>query len=225
VERSVGLGRVALLASPPSPEWNTLPFKPAFLPFVHSLIAYLGQGPGSQRNLRVGDPLVAGVASGERRAEAGRGVAAGAGQAWVLEGPDRQRVSLRASMLGAGSDRRGVRVDAVSRAGLYRLRPSGAGAGGGRDGAAASTDRTGDAWYAINLRTEESDLRSLSRRELEERLRPAAMRWVNAHERLAAVVGEGRHGREAWRWLLFAALALMLCESGMAQVFGRRRGQ
>jgi hypothetical protein len=127
-------------------------------------------------------------------------------------------------MVGAGTDRRGVRVDAVSRAGLYRLRPSGAVGTGGPHGAAASNESAGDAWYAVNLRTEESDLRSLSRRELEERLRPAAIRWVDTHEALARVVGEGRHGREAWRWLLFAALALMLCESGMAQIFGRRRG-
>ena len=50
------------------------------------------------------------------------------------------------------------------------------------------------------------------------------MRWVDAPESLASAVQEGRQGREAWRGLLLAAMALMLCESGMAQRFGRRRG-
>jgi hypothetical protein len=211
VERAVGLGRVVMLASPPSPEWNTLPFKPAYLPFLHSLIAYLGQGPGSQRNLRVGDPLVAAVGGAQ---------ASKAGQSWVLEGPNRERVPLRPGAGGAGNDRRVVRMEAMTRAGLYRLQPAAAQATPAQAGSAAVPG----AWYAVNLRTDESDLRSLSRREVEGRLRPAAVRWVDAHEALATVVREGRQGREAWRWLLFAALALMLCESGMAQVFGRRRG-
>jgi hypothetical protein len=111
-------------------------------------------------------------------------------------------------------------MEAMTRAGLYRLQPAAAQATPAQAGSAAVPG----AWYAVNLRTDESDLRSLSRREVEGRLRPAAVRWVDAHEALATVVREGRQGREAWRWLLFAALALMLCESGMAQVFGRRRG-
>jgi len=46
---------------------------------------------------------------------------------------------------------------------------------------------------------------------------------VDPHESIASVVLEGRQGREAWRGLLLAAVALMFCESGMAQWFGRRR--
>jgi len=216
VERAVGLGRVVLLASPPTPGWSTLPFKPAFLPFLHSLVSYLGQGPGSRRNLRVGDPLVWAAPDGKRQPSA-------RSEAWLLEEPDASRVTLQPVHAGKGqSERPIIRLDAVPRAGFYFLRRA---SGNRSPEGAANGEKNAAVTYAANLRTDESDLRSLSRRELEARMRPAPLRWVDPHESMAAVVREGRQGREAWRGLLFAALALMLCESGMAQIFGRRRGE
>jgi hypothetical protein len=211
-ERSVGLGRVTLLASPPLPGWNTLPFKPAFVPFLDGLVGYLGQGPNKQHNLRVGDPLVwavppAGIADGATREQGGA----------ALVGPDGRRLSLQPSREDNGTDSvRELSLDSTPRAGLYHLlwRPQGA-----ESGRPGSED-----WFAANLDTSASDLRPLSRRQFEAAFHPAAVRWVDPHEALAAVVRDTRQGREAWRGLLLGALALMLCESGMAQLFGRRRG-
>lgn len=235
-ERGAGLGRVVLLASPFSPGWNTLPFKPAFLPFLHGLIAYLGEGPGGERNLRVGEPLIWALPGDRRQGIGNRGQGAGQSASWLLEGPEGQRVALRPTPFGeGGAESSIVRLDNVPHAGLYHLvqgpeavrsgrtglsdrHPPGS-ARGGQQPAGVSAG----AWFAVNLRTDESDLRALSRRELEGMLSPAAARWVDSHESLAAVVREGRHGREAWQGLLIAALLLMLCESGMAQLFGRRR--
>jgi aerotolerance regulator-like protein len=254
-ERSVGLGRVALLASPPLPGWSTLPFKPAFLPFLDGLIDYLGQGPNSHRNLRVGDPLVWAVPDAGRAFAVAGGadqtrISTGAGDdrgdtVPILAGPDGRRVAVLLQSTGAGpAEARVLRVDAVPRAGFYHIR-SGVQAFGrsgiqafGADndrpvfdfaGAERPNARTPerlleDDWIAANLNTAGSDLRSLTRAQLEGVLRPAAIRWVDPHESLASVVPEGRQGREAWRGLLLAAMALMLCESGMAQLFGRRRG-
>ena len=208
-ERAVGLGRVSLLASPLSPGWNTLPFKPAFLPFLHGLVAYLGQGPNRGQNVHVGEPLVWALSGLAPTALRG---GAPDDSAWALEGPDQRRVPLQPQRQGSeGAPTRVVRLDAAPRAGFYRLLRS--------PGTGARTET----WFAVNLNTAESDLRPLSRPELESTLRPAAFRWVDSHESMAAVVRQGRQGREAWRGLLFAAVALMLCESGMAQLFGRRR--
>src|SRR5437764_5837824 len=95
-ERPVGLGRVFLLASPLSPDWNTLPFKPAFLPFLHSLVAYLGQGPNRSLNVRVGEPLIWSFAGSDSSGSSGGGSkgipAAGP---WLLDGPARFRASLQ----------------------------------------------------------------------------------------------------------------------------------
>jgi hypothetical protein len=235
-ERSVGLGRVMLLAAPPLPGWSTLPFKPAFLPFLHSLVAYLGQGSGGDPDLHVGDPLVWRMPGFRGQ---GSGVRSQGGPGPVtMEGPEGERMSLRPARGGTEeSPRWQVRWDEVSRAGLYHLLGSRAAPGthtvGGRSGAPGQEQPSltpdpwllaPESWFAVNLRAQDSDLRPLSRRELEGALRPAPVRWVDPREALAAVVREGRQGREAWRGLLLAVLALMLCESGMAQRFGRRRG-
>jgi hypothetical protein len=244
-ERPVGLGRVSLLASPLTPDWNTLPFKPAFLPFIHGWVAYLGQGPNRDLNVRVGQPMVwelegerESVRRGQERSdppaarvpgeETGRGMS-DTGH-WIFEGPGDRRMRLQ-SQQESHSDApgRSVRLESAPRAGFYRLRRLEAApaarrnlaATGGTDGIPSGDSTV--AWFAANLDAEESDLRSLSRAELENRLRPAALRWVDPHELMAAVVQEGRQGREAWRGLLLAAVALMICESGMAQMFGRRR--
>jgi hypothetical protein len=120
-----------------------------------------------------------------------------------LKGPDGSQTTLQ-PVNSSGSSTSLVRLDVVHQAGLYRVSPA-------------------DAWFAVNLRTDESDLRLLSRSETERLLQPAHLRWVNPNESLATVVQELRLGREAWRGLLAAVLFLMLCESGMAQLFGRRR--
>jgi hypothetical protein len=220
VERAAGLGRVDLMASPVLPGWSTLPFKPAFVPFLHSLVGYLGQGPASERNLRVGEPLVAsipGAGTASHRAGAGPG---GTPPSFTLEGPDGSRVMLSPEHpSGAQSGGWVVRLDAAPRAGLYQL----SAARGQSPGKADDRQEAAPAWFAVNLRADDSDLRVAPRLELERLLRPAAFRWVGVDDSLAAVVQEGRHGREAWRGLLIAALSLMLCESGLAQRFGRRR--
>jgi hypothetical protein len=57
VEKDFGLGRVVLLASSAGVEWNDLPYKPAYLPLVHQLVAFLAQGADGARNHRVGERL------------------------------------------------------------------------------------------------------------------------------------------------------------------------
>src|SRR5207248_5994517 len=58
-ERRVGQGRVILSASTAGTSGNTLPLRGAYLPLMHQLVAYLGSGPGAQRNLYVGEPISA----------------------------------------------------------------------------------------------------------------------------------------------------------------------
>ena len=67
VEKKFGLGKVILAASTANPDWNTLPLKPAFLPLIHQLVAYLASGTDGTRNGMVGEN------AGEAAA-AGRGV-------------------------------------------------------------------------------------------------------------------------------------------------------
>jgi hypothetical protein len=57
VERSIGKGRVALLASSIDAEGGTLPVNPDFVPFAHEMIAHLASGAEGPRSIKAGEPL------------------------------------------------------------------------------------------------------------------------------------------------------------------------
>ena len=57
IERPVGGGNSALLTSPVDAEWNDLPLRAVFLPFVHQIAGYLAQRVERPTAYRVGDVL------------------------------------------------------------------------------------------------------------------------------------------------------------------------
>ena len=75
---------------------------------------------------------------------------------------------------------------------------------------------------AVNLPTKESNLRSLDEAALANLLPGVQWTWVRPSETIEAAVRRSRLGIELWRPFLFLALALMLVEVALAQVFGRR---
>lgn len=105
-------------------------------------------------------------------------------------------------------DERGatVTLDRASRAGFYRLKVE---------------DGTEDV-FAVNRDVAESDLRSLDEPALKKALPVANWSWIGLNDDLATALRESRQGIELWRHLLFAALALLVLETMLAQVFGRR---
>lgn len=106
VEKQFGLGRVMLIASTASTEWNTLPLKPVFLPLVHQLVAYLAAGADGTRNGRVGEPLVKPLPLSE------------AARRITVTGPRGARSTLKPAV-----DERGATatLEAPREAGFYRL--------------------------------------------------------------------------------------------------------
>lgn len=58
VERSLGQGRVILLAAPVDAEGGTLPVNPDYVPLVHEWVFHLAKGVSAQTPLRPGEPLV-----------------------------------------------------------------------------------------------------------------------------------------------------------------------
>ena len=75
---------------------------------------------------------------------------------------------------------------------------------------------------AVNLATRESDLRTLDEAALANLMPAVHWTWVHPNESIDVAVRRARLGIELWRPLLFAALLLMLVETALAQVFGRR---
>jgi len=190
VEKQFGLGKVIVVASTATTEWNTLPLKPAFLPLIHQLVAYLASGTDGTRNGAIGGPLVKPLPL----SEAGRRV--------TISNPEGGRTTLKPLVDDRGAT---VTLESPRTAGFYRLAVQ----GGTQD------------VFAVNRDTAESDLRSLGRDALK-KLLPAQWTWIGLNENLLSALSRTRQGIELWRYLLFAALGLMVLETMLAQLFGRR---
>jgi Aerotolerance regulator N-terminal/von Willebrand factor type A domain len=223
VEKSYGLGKVVLVASSSGAEGNNLPYKPAYLPLLHQMVAYLAQGPDGAKNLTVGDRLV-------KTLDLADGAAGGrpldlADARFRLTEPDGDTTTLRPVALDPG---RGpvIRFDRTRRAGLYQLSalrsPLSVKAGttltesGERRAESSENDV-----FAVNLPAGEGDLRPLSRGQLARLLPDVHFGWVDPNQPLAAALRQARLGVELWRPLVIAVMLLMLLESFLAQRFGR----
>jgi hypothetical protein len=192
VERRYGQGKVILVANPAGTSGGNLPYKPAFVPLVHQIVAYLAAGPTSQRNVYVGDPL-------DTRFDIKE-----AGKAVRLTDPAGQ-TSLHKSTLSAN----GVvfHHPTASKAGVYKI--------------GLADKGTTDA-FAVNLPAGESDLSSATDQQVQAAVGGAQMQFARGTDDLMAVVRQSRRGTEVWRTLLYAAVFLLFLEGVLAWQFGRR---
>jgi Aerotolerance regulator N-terminal/von Willebrand factor type A domain len=135
-DRTAGAGRVLLWTSTLDLEWNDLPVKPVFLPFVHTVTKYLADFTDAPASLTVGQVIPA------PRKALGRGAAVTRGGT-IAVAPSGARVSVETED-GALE---------LTEQGFYDVRTQGAGAD------AATT-------LASNVDLSESDLAPLDPREL-----------------------------------------------------------
>ncbi|MGV3720822.1 MAG: BatA domain-containing protein [Actinomycetota bacterium] len=191
VEKTFGLGRIVLVASTATTEWNTLPLKPVFLPLIHQLVGHLASSSDGTRNGKVGEPLVKPLPLGE------------AGRRVVVTTPGGAQTTVKPVVDERGAT---VTVDQPQRAGFYRL----------------AVDQGTQDLFAVNRDTAESDLRSLDQAALKRLLPVAEWTWISLNEDLLAALSQARQGVELWRYLLLAALACLVLETMLAQLFGRR---
>ena len=192
VERRFGQGKVILAASTAGTSGNELPFKPAYLPLIHQLVAYLAAGPTAQRNLNIGAAITARFDVQE------------ANKPVRVTNPAGE-TSLIHSNLGADG------VTAVfsntQRAGIYSFGLA------GKDMADC---------FAFNRPEIESDLASADDRQVQAGLGPIPAQYARGSDDITSVVHHARHGTEIWRNLILAALSLLFLEALLAQRFGRR---
>ncbi len=140
LERKAGAGRVLLWTSSLDLEWNDMPVKPVFLPFVHTVVKYLSDFAEAPASLTVGQVIPA-----PRRA---------LGRASVSTG-----TSSRASTIAVAPSGTRVSVETedgaleLNEQGFYDVRTQ---------GAAADSATT----LAANVDLTESDLAALDPREL-----------------------------------------------------------
>ena len=209
LEKEFGKGRVMLFASTCDRDWTNFPVRPAYLPWVYRIVAYLAQEPTAGRNFyHTGDLIPLAVSAEE-----------GAGQLLVRTPAG----TIRNATLDA-SDSALVFSD-TDEAGVYHVYTAGKEAAGGR--------------FAANLESYESDLTFLDEHfaagqqsgqsadaNAVERIE-AAFRNLLGDEAAVAYVpdpkqlddvsrGAGR-GVKLWDWLLWVALGVTLFEPWLAK--------
>lgn len=192
VERPVGLGKVIAAACTAGAGGTDLPYKPAYVPLMHQIVAYLAAGPASQRIVHVDTPVTV------------RFDLSAAGKAVRVTRPDGASQMLRTSM---GPEGVILPYAATDRAGVYRVTLG--------DGTASDA-------FAVNLAPAESDLRWADESRIRAALGGATTLFARGSDDVLAVVRRGRHGFEVWRMLVWGALGLLFIEALLARRFGRR---
>jgi hypothetical protein len=192
VEGRFGQGKVILAAMTAGATGGDFPYKPAYVPFIHQLVAYLAADPATSRNLHVGDPLTA-------RFEVTRSQ-----KPLRLTDPTGYMTLQNAVLNPEGLI---FTYTNTHRAGIYRL--------------GFGEDKMVDA-FAVNPSAEESNLALADEAQVRATIGPAPFHFAYAVEDLQAIIQRSRRGMEVWRSLVLAVLPLLFLEALLAQRFGRR---
>ena len=139
VERKLERGRVLVQGIPLGISWSTLPLCQAYVAMVHEWLWYLAEPTLPKRNLRVGDTIVESANAAQGTAE--------------LVLPDNRTIELQAAESPVGSQ---FRHTATRLPGEYVLRTR-------SDKAGAFTAK-----FVVQRNPEESDLKSLSKEEVQQ---------------------------------------------------------
>lgn len=206
-EARYGAGRVLVWTSSLDAFWNDLALQPVFLPWVHRLTEYLGGRSEAVPWFVTGQ--VVDLADPEALETAGLVSSEAAG---LAEGLDQVALAPSGSStsLPAGE---GPRYVPLEEHGFYTVRRPG-------------SDPARPFVMAVNVDLEESDLRRIDPEELVLQIEASAAPRTEGADLGEAVElqREDQERRQSmWRWLLLAALALLIAETVISNWASRRR--
>ncbi len=194
-ERRLGRGAVLLFTTSADPSWHDLVANPAYPILIQEALKYLTQ-TGNERPLTVGDPIFIALPPDLE------------GDEVTVHDPSGTPFSV-AVELSEGV--RLARLPAAAVPGIYSV--DDASSGGRRLQA------------AVNVNARESDIRALDPPALAAAVEGPGVRVIGVGEDLSAAVREGRKGRELWRALITAGLAVLAVESLLGRRFARRQAE
>lgn len=206
-ERTLGRGRVLLWTSTLDAFWNDLALQPVYLPFVHRIAEHLAGRTEAQQSFTVGQVLDL----ADPRALEAAGLVSSAAEG-LVEGAE--QVALTPS--GAG-----VRIPAeaetryltLAEQGFYTIRPPG-----------AEPERP--FVVAVNVDVEESDLERIEPEDVALQVQATTSTAEDDGSRRAGaevLVREDQERRQSlWRWILAAALGLLIMETVLSNWASRR---
>ncbi len=208
VELTLGRGKVLLWTSTLDAYWNDLALQPVFLPFVHRITEHLAGRTEAQQSFAVGQVV---DLADERALEAAGLVSAAA--TGLAEGEE--QVALTPSGTGirmpAGA---ATRYLALEQQGFYTIRPPG-------------SEPERPFAIAVNVDVEESDLTTIEAEDVALQVQATSARMAGTggeREGAQALLREDQERRQSlWRWILAAALGLLILETVLSNWASRRK--
>jgi len=191
VESQLERGRSVLVTTSVDTEWGNWPLQPSFVPMIHEIVRYAVSSQRGDQQRLVGDPLVQTFPR------------------FVSEPARISRPDGRDESVAVTFHDNLVRMsyDGTDSSGIYKVS---AGPSGGIS-----------KWFAVNIDRRESDLSALSRDDLKSELLPTTdfSYWTTAREIVRKPGGRLSTHPSMSRWLIVAALCLLLIEPLMAWRF------
>lgn len=200
VERRIGQGRVLFVSTGLYSAWNTMHLTNAYLVYNRILRGMI-EDTLPRRNFSTVERIAAPLPSGERDV------------AVFLARPGEENEEML-DVGFIGQERRGVTVDNPLVRGLYHLTALPAETSAGDAAVAARWEMP----LAVAGPAEESDLKSVDQSQRDKWA--AAVEWVGPGEEIS-LAGVQLHGQNWWRWLVAAALAMLLLEMAILTATGR----
>jgi hypothetical protein len=210
VEKRFGRGRVLVFASTADDEWNNFFLEYASLILWQRAGGYLADIGSAHRNLAVGEPFEEMIPQSDYVRAVALTTPAGD---QIVQTPEKMPDEPEHFRL-AHAD--------TARPGFYEVRFGGAEEAPREAGGDARAPRV--EYFAVNVDPEESDLQKIDGAELRSLLPElkAKIEPERGIERLIRAPEKAGGKNELWREALYAALALLVVESGLACAFGRR---
>lgn len=206
-ERMLGRGRVLLWTSTLDAFWNDLALQPVYLPFVHRIVEHLAGRTEAQQAFTVGQVLDL----ADPRALEAAGLVSSAADG-LAEGAEQVALTPSGAGVRIPADVETRYLTLVER-GFYTIRPPG-----------AEPERP--FVVAVNVDVEESDLERIDPDDVALQVRAVTSTAEGDGSRPAGaevLVREDQERRQSlWRWILAAALGLLIMETMLSNWVSRR---
>jgi hypothetical protein len=208
-DNAYGAGRVLWVTSSADLEWNDFARWPDFVVFLYETISYLVEFGMTSSNLTAGTEF--------RKTYAGTAYASDVQLLTPLDASgslERTRSVRKAMRNLPGGNQFDLTHEDTEVPGLYRLdlkRPN-----------APGTDTV--EYFAVNVDTAESDMTSMTAEDFQTHFQELDYQVIDAAESIQDVEDQKKRlgGREYWKWVMGCVLFLLLLETFLAYLFGRR---
>jgi hypothetical protein len=209
-----GQGRVLWAASTADDAWNSFYVLHDFIPFIHESIPYLIGFGRARTNLNLGEPIRQIFDASDYAPDV----------SIVPPRPDEEfstdlPAKLTKALTKLEDDNRFMLLhEETFFQGIYRLRMK-------RPSAPRGEWTERELLYAVNLDPSEGDLRRVSSRELIENFPDIKIETFDAMTKIDEISRDKSlaGGTELWRHFLWLVLALLVVETVLAHLFGRRQ--